>query len=222
MPDPVRVRCLVRLTIGLRSDTAAREGVRVLLRRSTRALMPVPLLSLLVAGFAVACGTASPPDRPEGPASRIVSLDYCADQFVLGLADRERILALSPDAVKDFSYLRAEAAGLPAVRPRRRGRPGAGAGSGGAQLRGRAAGGRVLRAGRRAGAADRFRARHRRGSRPDSAGRRRARGRRPRRGADCRHGREARPGASRRVRRRHALPRPRRASPPGPAPSWGN
>ena len=47
-----------------------------------------------------------------------MSLDYCADQFVLGLADRERILALSPDAGKDFSYLRAEAAGLPAVRPR--------------------------------------------------------------------------------------------------------
>ena len=87
------------------------------LRRLVRARTRVRRL-LLAAGFAVACGTASPPDRPDGPASRIVSLDYCADQFVLGLADRERILALSPDAVKDFSYLRAEAAGLPAVRPR--------------------------------------------------------------------------------------------------------
>jgi iron complex transport system substrate-binding protein len=73
---------------------------------------------LLAAGFAVACGSAPPQARPEGPAGRIVSLDYCADQFVLGLADRERILALSPDATKDFSYLRAEAAGLPTVRPR--------------------------------------------------------------------------------------------------------
>lgn len=76
------------------------------------------LLPLLAGGIVAACGTVSPPDRPEGPASRIVSLDYCADQFVLGLADRERILALSPDAAKDFSYLRAEAAGLPTVRPR--------------------------------------------------------------------------------------------------------
>lgn len=118
MPDPVRVRCFVRLTIGLRSDMAAKEGVRVLLRRSTRALTPAPLLPLLVAGLVAACGTASPPDRPEGPASRIISLDYCADQFVLGLADREHILALSPDAGKAFSYLRAEAPGLPTVRPR--------------------------------------------------------------------------------------------------------
>ena len=76
------------------------------------------LLSLLVAGFVSACGAAPPRAGPKGPPSRIVSLDYCADQFVLGLADRERILALSPDAAKDFSYLRAEAAGVPAVRPR--------------------------------------------------------------------------------------------------------
>lgn len=73
---------------------------------------------LLAAALVAACGTA--PSRPlrEGAAARIVSLDYCADQFVLGLAGRERVLALSPDAGKDFSYLRAAAAGLPAVRPR--------------------------------------------------------------------------------------------------------
>ena len=52
-----------------------------------------------------------------GDARRIVSLDYCADQFVLKLADREDILALSPDAVKRFSYMRESAAGLPSVRP---------------------------------------------------------------------------------------------------------
>lgn len=48
---------------------------------------------------------------------RIVSLDYCADQYVLGLADRSQIAALSPDAGADFSSLASEAAGLAQVRP---------------------------------------------------------------------------------------------------------
>lgn len=67
---------------------------------------------------AAACGPAPAAPPPERPPGRIVSLDYCADQFVLGLADRSRILALSPDAGDDFSYLREAAAGLPIVRPR--------------------------------------------------------------------------------------------------------
>ena len=57
-----------------------------------------------------------PPARPA--ARRIVSLDYCADQFVLGLADRRDILAVSPNAGAAFSYMRAAAAGLRTVRPR--------------------------------------------------------------------------------------------------------
>ena len=48
---------------------------------------------------------------------RIVSLDYCADQYVLSLAEREQILALSPDAKKNYSYLRKEAIGIETVRP---------------------------------------------------------------------------------------------------------
>ncbi len=48
---------------------------------------------------------------------RIVSLDYCADQHVLRLVEPERILALSRDATREFSYLRELAAGLPTVRP---------------------------------------------------------------------------------------------------------
>jgi iron complex transport system substrate-binding protein len=50
-------------------------------------------------------------------ARRVVSLDYCADQFVLKLLPRSRILALSPDAAKHFSYMRDSAAGIPTVRP---------------------------------------------------------------------------------------------------------
>ena len=48
---------------------------------------------------------------------RIVSLDFCADQYVLKLADEAQILAISPDAVRDFSFMRDEAIGVPTVRP---------------------------------------------------------------------------------------------------------
>lgn len=73
---------------------------------------------LLALGLQGACvpspvQDAAPPDRP----MRIVSLDYCADQFVLKFADTAQILAVSPDAVKDFSYMKDRAAGLPSVRP---------------------------------------------------------------------------------------------------------
>ncbi|HRP10597.1 MAG TPA: ABC transporter substrate-binding protein [Terricaulis sp.] len=43
---------------------------------------------------------------------RIVSLDYCADQFVLALADRSQIAALSRGSQRDDSYFRARAAGI--------------------------------------------------------------------------------------------------------------
>lgn len=49
-------------------------------------------------------------------AVRVFSADYCADQLLLALADRDQIAALSVDAEKDFSYLRAKAAGLPQAR----------------------------------------------------------------------------------------------------------
>lgn len=80
--------------------------------------LQVALLGAVLA-FAVGCGQPSAPlpAAPQRAASRIVSLDYCADQFVLKLADRADILALSPDAGKRFAYLRAQAHGLPVVRP---------------------------------------------------------------------------------------------------------
>ncbi len=50
-------------------------------------------------------------------AQRVVSLDYCADQYVLKFVDPENIVALSPDAEEPFSYLREEARGLLKIRP---------------------------------------------------------------------------------------------------------
>ena len=73
-------------------------------------------LALLLAP--AACAPAPAPPRGPAVARRIVSLDYCADQYVLKLADRDRILALSPDAGQDFSYMRAAAVGVPRVAPR--------------------------------------------------------------------------------------------------------
>ena len=72
-------------------------------------------LAMLVA----ACtGERALPERQaDGPPMRIVSLDFCADQYVLKLADRGSILALSPEAVMAHSYMRDEAGGLPMVRP---------------------------------------------------------------------------------------------------------
>lgn len=76
--------------------------------------------ALIALAFAVsACGGPAPPP-PTTNASypqRVVSLDYCADQFVLELADRDQIAALSPHARDDYSYMRARALGLPRARP---------------------------------------------------------------------------------------------------------
>jgi len=74
-------------------------------------------LAILFAGLA-ACGQApAPAASSEDAPQRIVSLDYCADQFVLKFAPQEHILAVSPDAGKDFSYMRDAAVGIPTVRP---------------------------------------------------------------------------------------------------------
>ncbi|MYA36055.1 MAG: ABC transporter substrate-binding protein [Gammaproteobacteria bacterium] len=62
-------------------------------------------------------GLRTVPQAGEFRPMRIVSLDYCADQYVLKLVEPERILALSRDAAREFSYLRDLAAGMPTVRP---------------------------------------------------------------------------------------------------------
>ena len=82
-------------------------------RRLRRAALALALASLLGG-----CSPAAIEPRTGGrQPQRIVSLDYCADQYVLRFADRERILAVSPDAQRDFSYMRKRAAGVPTVRP---------------------------------------------------------------------------------------------------------
>lgn len=52
----------------------------------------------------------------DGERLRVISLDYCADQFVMALADRDQIIAVSADANKPFSYLAEKAKGLRQVR----------------------------------------------------------------------------------------------------------
>lgn len=76
------------------------------------------LAALAIAAAAAACEAPSPPSAAPSPIrpQRIVSLDYCADQFVLKLADRTQIAAVSVDATRHFSYMRAEAHGLRQVR----------------------------------------------------------------------------------------------------------
>lgn len=73
------------------------------------------ILAVMAALGLPACGPPSALPSREGKAVRIVSLDYCADQYVLKFADRERILAISPDARRKFSYMRDAAEGVPQV-----------------------------------------------------------------------------------------------------------
>ena len=62
-------------------------------------------------------GVSSNGNVENGKPARIVSLDYCSDQFVLKFVDRSSILAVSPDATEDFSFMREAAHGVPVVRP---------------------------------------------------------------------------------------------------------
>jgi iron complex transport system substrate-binding protein len=68
------------------------------------------LVAAAIAVLAVA-GVARPGEASAAP--RIVSLDQCADQYVLALAPRGEIAALSKRATNGDSYLKAAAAGLP-------------------------------------------------------------------------------------------------------------
>jgi iron complex transport system substrate-binding protein len=68
--------------------------------------------SSLLAALLLAAGTAAA--KP----ARVVSLNLCADQFVVALAERDRIAALSPLAADPaLSAVAAEAEGIPRARP---------------------------------------------------------------------------------------------------------
>lgn len=61
----------------------------------------------IIAAIVFACASAA-----HAEPRRIVSLDYCADQFVLALADRDQITALSIGSRRDDSYYRERARGI--------------------------------------------------------------------------------------------------------------
>ncbi len=64
-------------------------------------------LSLLVCGMSAG--------RAAGPS--VASLDFCADQYVLALADPDQIIGVSPHSETEFSYLAEKAVGIPKIRP---------------------------------------------------------------------------------------------------------
>ncbi len=96
-----------------------REGLARKTAKQEPSSLLWPLLAFAVAVLGSGCGKQTDDRLREqhGRPQRIVSIDYCADQYVLRLVERERILAVSPDARRAFSYMRAAAAGLPSVRP---------------------------------------------------------------------------------------------------------
>jgi len=68
-------------------------------------------MRFVLCALAMLCATSA-----EAAPRRVVSLDYCADQYVLALADRDQIAALSHGATRDDSYFRDRAHGIRQVR----------------------------------------------------------------------------------------------------------
>lgn len=72
---------------------------------------------LMATGLLWAAPAPADPARTVAQTPTVVSIDYCADQYVLELAGRDQILGVSPRALQAFSYHRERAAGLPIVDP---------------------------------------------------------------------------------------------------------
>lgn len=73
------------------------------------------IFGLTVAALLLGACSKVPTPTNTDDIPRIVSLDYCADQYVLKLAPREWIVALSPHAKDDYSYLRNEVGDIPLI-----------------------------------------------------------------------------------------------------------
>jgi len=56
------------------------------------------------------------PDAIAQPQQAVVSLDYCADQYVLALSERQHIRGLSPASQSSYAYYKNQAQGLPQLR----------------------------------------------------------------------------------------------------------
>lgn len=65
----------------------------------------------MTAAVLIAAVTSAAQGKP-----RVVSMDYCSDQYVLALADRDQILGVSTGPTASHSALRARSEGLPRVR----------------------------------------------------------------------------------------------------------
>jgi len=83
-----------------------------------RHLRAISAAVLGLSAIAVVAVSEAPRPATSFVPKRVVSLDYCADQFVLKFADRSQILALSSQSQASHSYLREAAKGLPQVRSR--------------------------------------------------------------------------------------------------------
>ena len=53
---------------------------------------------------------------PSRTSPTLASMDYCADQYILALADRDQIASLSADATSVYSFFAPRAAGIPSSR----------------------------------------------------------------------------------------------------------
>jgi iron complex transport system substrate-binding protein len=71
------------------------------------------LLAGLIVGLAAVAGSAAAESTTHPAPRRVMSLDSCADQYVLALAARETVVGVSPRADAPDSFLRAKAMGLP-------------------------------------------------------------------------------------------------------------
>jgi iron complex transport system substrate-binding protein len=72
--------------------------------------------AVLGAAALAGCSSALPAAAPP-PLHGAISLDYCADQMVLGLLPKAQVRAVSPEADTDVGFSAPRAVGIPRLRP---------------------------------------------------------------------------------------------------------